>query len=67
MLSAASRSSTADVEYHPIGVWCDNTGEFLAAELRTGRAGSDTAVDHIQVLGEAVTQIRSRCRIAATC
>ena len=43
--------------YHPIGVWCDNTGEFLAAALRTGRAGSNTAVDHIQVLGEAITQI----------
>ena len=43
--------------YHPIGVWCDNTGEFLAAELRTGRAGSNTAVDHIQVLGDAIAQI----------
>ena len=43
--------------YHPIGVWCDNTGEFLAAALRTGRAGSNTAVDHIQVLGEAITQV----------
>ena len=28
--------------YHPIGVWCDNTGEFLAATLRTGKAGSNT-------------------------
>ncbi len=43
--------------YHPIGVWCDNTGEFLAAALRTGRAGSNTATDHIQVLGEAIAQI----------
>ena len=43
--------------YHPIGVWCDNTGEFLAAALRTGRAGSNTAVDHIQVLGAAIAQI----------
>ena len=43
--------------YHPIGVWCDNTGEFLAAALRTGRAGSNTAADHIQVLGEAITQV----------
>ena len=38
-------------------MWCDNTGEFLAASLRTGRAGSNTAADHIQVLGEAITQI----------
>ncbi|WP_345584604.1 transposase, partial [Tessaracoccus lubricantis] len=43
--------------YHPIGVWCDNTGEFLAAALRTGRAGSNTAADHIQVLGEAIAQV----------
>ena len=43
--------------HHPIGVWCDNTHEFLAAALRTGRAGSNTAADHIQVLGEAITQV----------
>lgn len=28
--------------YHPIGVWCDNTSEFLAAKLRAGNAGSNT-------------------------
>lgn len=43
--------------YHPIGVWCDNTEEFLAAKLRTGRAGSNTATDHIEVLGDAIAQI----------
>lgn len=43
--------------YHPIGVWCDNTQEFLAAKLRTGRAGSNTAADHIEVLGDAISQI----------
>ena len=43
--------------YHPIGVWCDNTQEFLAAKLRTGRAGSNTAADHIEVLGRAIDQI----------
>ena len=43
--------------YHPIGVWCDNTQEFLASKLRTGRAGSNTAADHIEVLGDAITQI----------
>ena len=37
--------------YHPIGVWCDNTQEFLAASLRPGNAGSNTATDHIDVLG----------------
>ncbi len=43
--------------YHPIGVWCDNTSEFLAATLRTGKAGSNTAADHIAVLGEAIAQV----------
>mgnify|MGYP001096596977 CR=1 FL=1 len=42
---------------HPIGVWCDNTSEFLAGMLRTGRAGSNTATDHITVLGEAIGQV----------
>ncbi len=43
--------------YHPIGVWCDNTEEFLSSKLRTGRAGSNTAADHIEILGQAMTQI----------
>ena len=38
-------------------VWCDNTEEFLAAKLRTGRAGSNTAADHIEVLTEAIAQV----------
>lgn len=43
--------------FHPLGVWCDNTGEFLTAKLRTGRAGSNTATDHIEVLTDAIAQI----------
>ena len=43
--------------FHPLGVWCDNTQEFLAAKLRTGRAGSNTAADHIEVLADAIAQI----------
>lgn len=43
--------------YHPLGVWCDNTQEFLAGMLRTGSAGSNTATDHIAVLGEAIAQV----------
>ena len=42
--------------YHPIGVWCDNTGGFLAAMLRTGKAGSNTAADHIEVLSAGASQ-----------
>ncbi len=40
--------------YHPIGVWCDNTEEFLAGKLRAGNAGSNTTADHIEVLSPAV-------------
>ncbi len=43
--------------FHPLGVWCDNTTEFLAAKLRSGNAGSNTAADHVQVLGEAIAQV----------
>ena len=43
--------------YHPLGVWCDNTEEFLTAKLRAGNAGSNTADDHIEVLTDAIAQI----------
>ena len=43
--------------YHPMLAFCDNTGEFLAACLRRGNAGSNTAVDHIVVLDAALAQI----------
>lgn len=43
--------------FHPLGVWCDNTEEFLSAKLRTGRAGSNTAADHIEVLAAAIAQV----------
>ncbi len=43
--------------YHPIGVWCDNTQEMLAAMLRPGNAGSNTTVDHITVLTAAIAQV----------
>jgi len=37
--------------------FCDNTGEFLAAALRRGNAGSNTAADHITVLDAALAQL----------
>ncbi len=43
--------------FHPLGVWCDNTSEFLAGKLRAGNAGSNTAADHIEVLADAIAQI----------
>jgi hypothetical protein len=43
--------------YHPMLAFCDNTGEFLAALLRRGNAGSNTAADHISVLDAALAQL----------
>jgi DDE family transposase len=48
--------------HHPLTAWCDNTSESLALRLRPGNAGSNTASDHIEVLGEAITQIPARYR-----
>lgn len=43
--------------FHPMLAFCDNTGEFLAAVLRRGNAGSNTAADHITVLDAALAQL----------
>jgi Transposase DDE domain group 1 len=43
--------------YHPLLAFLDNTGEFLAARLRSGNAGSNTAADHCAVLDDALAQI----------
>ncbi|GAA5129251.1 hypothetical protein GCM10023320_49460 [Pseudonocardia adelaidensis] len=43
--------------YHPLTAWLDNTGEGLAALLRPGNAGSNTAADHITVTDLALAQI----------
>jgi len=43
--------------FHPLGCWLDETGEALAAILRPGNAGSNTAADHFIVLGLALAQL----------
>ena len=43
--------------YHPLFCFLDSTGEALAGLLRSGNAGSNTAADHITVLGQALQQI----------
>lgn len=48
--------------YHPLLAFCDNTGEALAGVLRAGNAGSNTAVDHIAVLDQAITQVPDQVR-----
>jgi hypothetical protein len=45
------------VGFHPIGVWCDSTTELLAAQLRPGNAGANTAADHVSVFAAAITQV----------
>ncbi|GAA2042775.1 IS1380-like element ISMsm3 family transposase [Catenulispora yoronensis] len=48
--------------YHPMFCFLDNTGEALSAVLRPGRAGSNTAADHISVLDAGLTQIPDHLR-----
>jgi hypothetical protein len=48
--------------HYPLMAWCDNTGESLALRLRKGSAGSNTALDHIEVLDKAIAQIPARYR-----
>ena len=43
--------------FHPLGVWCDNTRELLAIQLRPGNANANHAQDHIAVLTEAISQV----------
>ncbi|MDQ4103792.1 MAG: transposase, partial [Actinomycetota bacterium] len=48
--------------HHSLTAWCDNTCESLALRLRPGNTGSNTAVDHIEVLDEAIAQLPARHR-----
>jgi len=43
--------------FHPLTCYLDETGEALAAILRPGNAGSNTAEDHFTVLGLALAQL----------
>ena len=52
--------------YHPLGAWLDTTGEALAAVLRPGNAGSNTASDHLMMLDRALTQLPERSRHTGT-
>jgi hypothetical protein len=46
--------------FHPICCYLDETGEALAAILRPGHAGSNTAEDHFQVLALALEQLPAK-------
>jgi hypothetical protein len=43
--------------FHPLGAWCDTTGEPLAAILRAGNAGSNDTDDHLVVLDDAIAAL----------
>ena len=43
--------------FHPLMAYCDETGEALAAILRPGNAGSNTAADHVAVIEDALAQV----------
>ena len=40
--------------FHPLGAWCDTTGEPLALMLRPGNAGANDADDHLELLDQAI-------------
>jgi hypothetical protein len=43
--------------FHPLGVWCEETTEFLAGMLRSGNAGANNAADHVKMLDAALAQL----------
>jgi Transposase DDE domain group 1 len=55
--------------HHPLLAACDNTAEPLAWMLRPGSAGSNTAADHLRLLGDAIAALPPalRRRLMVTC
>ncbi len=55
--------------HHPIIAACDNVREPLAWVLRPGSAGSNTAADHLRLLGDAITALPPalRRKLMITC
>jgi hypothetical protein len=43
--------------FHPLLTFLDATDEALAGILRPGNAGSNTAADHVELLGMALAQL----------
>ncbi len=67
VLTHSEKESAAATWKHSIGFhqllcFLDATGEALAGMLRPGNAGSNTAADHVTVLGRALQQIPEPCR-----
>ncbi len=49
--------------FHPLGTWCDNTNEPLAAMLRAGNAGSNDADDHLELLEQSICALPPEYRL----
>ncbi len=47
---------------HPLMVSLDQTNEALAGMLRPGRAGANTAADHVLLLDQALDQLPVKCK-----
>jgi len=48
--------------FHPLGMWLDETCEPLAMVFRPGNAGSNTAVDHCDVVMRSIDQLPAAYR-----
>ena len=53
----AARTYKRGFGFHPLLVFLDATDEALAGKLRPGNAGSNTAADHVELLGQALAQL----------
>ena len=49
--------------FHPLGAWCDTTGEPLGAILRPGNAGSNDADDHLELLDQAIGSLPAEFQV----
>jgi len=50
--------------FHPLLCFVDATNDALAGVLRPGNAGSNTAVDHVDLLDAALTQLPVNTKVA---
>ena len=48
--------------HHPLLAMCAETDEVLAGILRAGNAGANTAIDHVQLLADALGQLPAAWR-----
>ena len=65
----ATRTWKKTYGHHPLGGWVDHgeggTGEPVGWLLRPGRAGSNTAADHVAVFEQALAQLPAGCSARA--